>query len=359
MEASRSPLQQHRKPDDKSARLALAVSSFAILMVNSALFAQTVVTSRPADATNDRPVITLRDATPIHLRFAERVCGAAPGLKDITAKHGAVVRLVVTRDLRVGDKVVITKGALAEASVERVLPPKPDHRRRPHDPIFPGVSLQMDWVTLVTGDRTTLRGTRNGPARGVEYYVDLSDTGADVKPMLLSKGVSGFLWRSESIFTAVPTPFNHEKPEDVCIPDSARIVAYLDGDLRLRAEEIEKAQATLPAPSNDAILYVFRLKEKKKESDIAPPLICNQIDVGALAPQQMTVTNLPPGNYSCSIGSQPPIQIGVQRGMEYYAQLHRSRHDAWILQWFNPEQGEDLSAETEVIPAKPTLNSQH
>jgi hypothetical protein len=297
-------------------------------------------------------MITLREATPIHLRFAERVCGAAPGLNAIAVKKGAVVPMVVTRDVRVGDRIVIARGALAQASVERVLPTKVNERHRTHDPIFPGVSLQLEWVTTVTGDRALIRATRKGPAKAVDVYVELTDGGAEVRPSLISKGVFGFFWRAESAFTFAPGAPSLEKPEDVCIPSGSRMPAYLDGDLNLGTAKVAEAQATLPAPSADAIVYVFRLREKKKEADVSPSVVCNQIEIGPLAPQQMTITNLPPGNFSCHIGNQPAVEIGVTRGSEYYAQLHRSRGNKWVLWWFPPEEGEDLSAETQVIPAK-------
>ena len=356
MSALRRPLPQHRRRDDRSLRFAFAFSAF--LISSCALFAQSVPLSRPSDSPNGQPSITVRDATPIHLRFAEQVCGAAPERKNITAKQGAVVRMVVTRDLRLGDKVVIAKGALAQASVEKVLPARSDHRRRFDDPTYPGVSLQLDWVTTVTGDRATLRGKRKGPAKGVEYYVDPTRSGADVKPMLIGKGVSGFMRRTESAFTFAPGILPHGNSDYACIPDGARMVAYFDGDLSLSAEELEKAQSTLPAQSTDAILYIFRLKEKKKELDVAPSLVCNQIEIGALAPQQMAIANLPPGNYSCRFGNQRPIEIGVWPGMEYYGQLHRSHRDIWSIGWLNPEAGEDLSADIEVIQVG-SANSPH
>ena len=343
-------------PQEQSGRHARrATCSLALLslLCSVALFAQSSQSS-PTVTTNTSSLITIRDGTPIHLRFAERVCGAAPGLNAVAVKKGAAVKLVVTRDLRAGSKILIAKGSRAQATVDRVLPSKPSDRRRRYDPVFPGVSLQFDWVTSVTGDRAPLRIGRKPPAKSSDVFVELSDSGADVRPSPISKGLNAFFWRTEKAFTFAPSTFSSEKPVDVCIPDGARMLAYLDGDFKLAEADVAAAQSSLPPPGSDAILNLFRLKEKKNESDVAPSVFCNQLEIPALAPQQMAITNLPPGNYSCRIGDQPPIEIGLQGGYDYYAQLHRGRHDKWVLWWFTPEEGEDLGADTQVVQPKAT-----
>ena len=351
MKDVRSPLQYRHTLNDRSKNFATAVC-LAILVLSFTSFAQNGPPASLAEVENSQTAITLHDAMPIHLRFAERVCGVVPGFNAVAAKQGASVRLVTTRDLYLKNKVVIAHGALALATVDRVLPGKLRNRHSSRDPVVPGVSLRLESVTSVTGDQIPLRGGRKGPAKAVDLIVLFTKGGAEVRLVPEASGMFGFLWRTESALSYGVPHFVGDKPEDVCIPEGARMLAYADGDVSIGAAQLEQAQAALPVPSADAVLYVFRLKEKKKESGISPPLICNQIKVAALGPQQMAVANLPPGKYSCQIGNQPAVEFTLARG-EYFAQLHRSRHEKWALWWLSPEQGEDLSAETELVSYEP------
>ncbi|HVN17522.1 MAG TPA: hypothetical protein VMU05_02090 [Dongiaceae bacterium] len=295
-------------------------------------------------------LVTVRDGTAIHLRFAERVCNAVSGLhgRDIATRRGATVRFVVTRDLRVGDKVVVAQGEVAQASVTKVWTLKPYLEIPPS--VFPGVFLEFDWVTTVTGERAWLRATRKGRAKAFPTYMLLTPSGADVRAWRWSEMLHEWGNQPRSRLPA-------EEFGNVCIPSGARMVAYLDGDLNLSGTELAEAQDTLPIP-NEAILYVFRLRAKKDEAGPSPSVFCNRVEVGGLAPQQMAITNLPPGKYSCRIGDQAAIDINVEAGREYYAQLRRKGQDKWTLSRLAPEDGEDLSAETAVVAPEPTASSQ-
>jgi hypothetical protein len=80
------------------------------------------------------------------MRFAQAVKGKMLDPVDVgmEVKAGDTVRLVAAADIRVGKKVVIAEGAIAQATVVQV--------KRPMSTLVAtGLGLQLDWIEDVTG----------------------------------------------------------------------------------------------------------------------------------------------------------------------------------------------------------------
>lgn len=285
------------------------------------------------------PHITLPDGTPIHLRFAQPVYGPAVVPSNLAVKRGSTVRMVVAEEVRIGHRVVVAKGAIAQATIDRVWRPQNNIRLHQSDPVVTGLALKLDWTDAVTGTHVPLRVSRTGHSKPFDVEVLGKKGGMEVSAMRFSGGLlgaTGFDLFSGKAF--------HEK---MWIPDGARMLAFVDGDVSFESNDLDQAQNGLPTPNLNATLYIFRAKDKQGAS---PTVACDNTEVGSLTQRQMAVLDLPPGKHSCVVGSSAAAQLAVDGGNEYYLWLRRSGGDKWELKQISTEEGEDRSADAEMIP---------
>ena len=66
------------------------------------------------------------------------------------------------------------------------------------------------------------------------------------------------------------------------------------------------------------------------------------------------MVDLAPGVYSCLVGSSAATQITVQKWNDYYLRLRPAGGEKWELRAVKSEEGEDRSAESELLPELPT-----
>jgi hypothetical protein len=295
-----------------------------------------------ASASEQYPPITLPDGTPIHLRFAQPVYGLAAVSRDLAVKRGSTVRMVVAADVRVGHRVVVAKGALAQASVASVWLPKNDARLHQYDPVVTGLSLKLDWATAVTGTRIPLRPLRNGHSKPFDVEVVSEKGGMEVNALRFSRTLLG-----PAMSELFSGKVLHMK---MWIPDGARMSAFVDGDARFEHNDLDQAQTEMPLPNMNATLYIFRIKDKQGTS---PPVACDDIESGSLAQRQMTGLDLTPGKHSCHVGPSPVAQLTMDGGNEYYLWLRRTGENKWELKQVSTEEGEDRSADAELLPPSP------
>ena len=77
--------------------------------------------SANADAPPITATVTVPAGTKLLLRFAQPVYGRVVAPKNVAVEEGTTVRLVAATDLRTHGRTVIAKGAIAQATVKRVL----------------------------------------------------------------------------------------------------------------------------------------------------------------------------------------------------------------------------------------------
>jgi hypothetical protein len=147
----------------------------------------------------------LYDGTPLKLRIGRTLSSA-------DAKTGETVDFEVLEDLKVGEIVVIPRGAVALATVTRA---KPKGRLAKGGKL----DVNIDSVRLVTGETVALRAVKE--ATGNSYTGTM--TGAIV--------ASGILF-----FPAAPF-FLFLKGKDVTIPKGTEITAYINGEVPLDYEK--------------------------------------------------------------------------------------------------------------------------
>lgn len=114
-----------------------------------------------ADKADAPPRFSVPDGTEVKLRFAQPVIGPAalslmqqvnrPPSMPPLASRGDWVRLVAAADVRVGNKVIVSKGAIAEATVDGVALANPRSLE-----IETGLWLRLEWVKAVTGEKLRL-----------------------------------------------------------------------------------------------------------------------------------------------------------------------------------------------------------
>lgn len=281
--------------------------------------------------------VVIPDGTPVFLRFAQPVHGLAVGPQKTAAKKGAAIRLVAAGEVRSNGRIVIAKGSIAQATVTNV------QRFPGSDLVFTGLNLRLDWVTTVAGTRVPLRPRRTGHAEAFEAEALATKGGIEVVPHSTARGVANAIFGMD-LFT---TRTFHERR---WIPAGSRIHAFLDGEATLGLAETEQAQADLPTPNLTATLYIFRVKER---GGLSPPVSCDQNEVGPVGSRQNAIVDLEPGKHSCRAGSSAPIDLMVEGGNDYFLRLQRSgMSDKWELKPVGTEEGEDRTADCELLPPR-------
>lgn len=301
-----------------------------VLSISIALCAQTP--ESPAQPAGEHSAdFRIPDGTPVYLRFAQPVKGVVASPKH-PVKKGAIVRLVVRDDVRVNGKVVIAKGAPARATVVKTWDSG-------FSSVTSGLTLAMDWVSTVTTEHALLRPTVKGPGAPFDVEALAMNGGVEVAPCQHRQRWLGIIFMTDAVTGRAYHTRNH-------IPLGARMTAYIDGGLALSSAAVDEANSELPVSNDTATLYVFRTKGKDRTS---PIVSCNQIDVGSLGPQQMTVADLPPATYVCRAGESPGTELTVEKAVDYYLWLKRSG-STWELKSVSAAEGEDRSASVELLP---------
>ncbi len=158
----------------------------------------------------------LQDGTPVRLRLSRNLSSA-------DAKEGETVDFEVLEEVRLGDSVVIQKGAVALATVTLATAKRNMGRGGKLD-------VNIDHVRLVNGEKAALRSIKQAQGGGNTGKM----TGAVVATSIV-------------FFPAAPL-FLFVKGKDVTIPKGTEITAYVNGDFRFNAPATLMAKA-MPAPA--------------------------------------------------------------------------------------------------------------
>ncbi len=152
--------------------------------------------------------ITLQDQTPIKLRLSRNMSSA-------DAKTGETVDFEVIEDVKVGDIVVVQRGAVALATVTNA---KPKGRMGKGGKL----DIVLDSVRLVSGEKAALRATKETKGGG--------HTGA----------MTGAIVASSILFFPAAPFFLLMKGKDIAIPKGTEVTAYVNGNITLDARKFSQ-----------------------------------------------------------------------------------------------------------------------
>jgi hypothetical protein len=152
--------------------------------------------------------MVLHDATPVRLRLNRNLSSA-------DAKTGDTIDFEVLDEVKVGDFIVVQRGATAIGSVT-------DAEKKRRMARGGKLDVTIDFVRLVNGDKVALRGVKETSGGG--------HTGAMTGAMVATAIV---VWPAAPFFL-----FMHGK--DTVIPKGTEITAYVNGEIKLDAQTLHK-----------------------------------------------------------------------------------------------------------------------
>jgi hypothetical protein len=319
------------------------------LCLASAARTQQVPATQASDFGSPSPssLITIPDGTAVEMRFAQPVRAlmrTASGL-EIVAHRGDKIRLVAAEDVRVNQTVVIAKGAIGQASVDRAWRPMKTHDRYGRDTSSPqtGLSLRLDWIEDVTGEQIPLRASAEGKSKPFVVEVLTMKGGMVARPNSLRRDMF------QAMTLTILKTMAHEL---TWVPTGTRITGYAHGGAALDPAEVKQALSLLPIPNANAVLTVYRTKGG---GDDPKTVSCDEKDLAPIGPHQYTSVELTPAAHACRVPSGKPVEITAEAGEEYFLEVHYKKLTSeWELQSVPISEGEDKTA-----GAQPIAKEQH
>jgi hypothetical protein len=278
--------------------------------------------------------VTIPDGTLIQLRLAQSVRGMRRTIRGtrVYSKSGDKVRLVAADDVRVNGLVVISKGAVGQATVIKADPPPintysyNDRYAALADIFVPktgGVSLQLDWIEDVTGHAIPLRAYPAGEAKPFTMVVLAENGGVVARPPKLSQDLK----------------FKSLAHERAWAPTGTRIFGFVHGAVNIDPVELKDAQTLLPIPNPTAMLTIFR---GKGHGEMQPRVSCDDKQVAAVGERQYTTLELVTGKHACHTDRQPPVEFTADAGEDYFLRVqYRTFASVWELKILTAAEGED------------------
>ncbi len=192
------------------------------------------------------------------------------------AKVGDTIQFEVIKPVKIGDLVIIAKGAIATGTVTLVEAPKRKGR---------GGKLQIsiEQVTLVTGQSCKVHAKELRKAGDRSNSDDILATIMTTPiPPLGIAFIPLVLW---------------EKGQDLILTRGIRFTAEVEESVALRRDTVAKAQpAEAPLPSGKAEVYIYRTDTDSQAAG-ALAIFCGEQLVGHLGQRQYIHLMLPPGTY--------------------------------------------------------------
>jgi len=287
-----------------------------------------------------RQTITIPDGTAVQMRFAQRVRAVlrtANGM-EMMAQRGDTVRLVVAEDVRVQNLIVICKGAIGQATVDGAWKPTPTHYGKNVQSPETDLSLRLDWIEDVTGQRIPLRVAPQGKAKPFMVDVLIQKGGTVARASSFRRDLL------QSMTMTILVTWAHELN---WIPAGTRITAFVHGAPTLDPAEVKQALTLLPIPDANALLTIYRPKGQKKEHTFVS---CDGRQLARLGSKQHTTIELTPGKHACQLPSEPRVEISAEAGEQYFLQVrYKALPGKWELNPVSVSEGEDNVANSEAI----------
>lgn len=294
----------------------------------------------PLESSSPSTTFEIPDATPIRMRLAQSVHGITRTLAKIKvySHEGDKVRLVTADDVRVNGMVVIPKGARGQATVTNVQVPgltsSGNFQKGMAIELFipktGSVSLELDWVEDITGNKVPLRALPSGESKPFVMTVYSENNGMVVRP-------PGFKREMKGLFSGHLRPW---------APTGAHITAYVDGATDIDPEDLKQSQELLPIPNENGILTIYRTKEQISEH---VQIFCDAKEIATLGVLQYVSIEVTPGKHSCRVGQEKPLDFEAHAGEQQFLHAHRKSAKIWELLPVGLDEGEDGTANGEIV----------
>jgi hypothetical protein len=180
----------------------------------------------------------LEDGTPVELRLGRTVSSA-------DAKVGDQVDFEVQEDVKVGDLVVISKGAVAFGTVTEAVPKRRLGRTGK-------LEIKIESVRLVDADTAPLRAVKGGKG------------GGNVGAVTVGIAASVLLF-----WPAIPV-FLMMQGKDITIPKGTEVTAYVDGTLNL---DPARLTSSMTPPTGWSAPRPLAVVSVQKAIEVAEPCV--------------------------------------------------------------------------------------
>jgi hypothetical protein len=304
--------------------------------------------------------IIVPDGTQVELRFAQDVWGQAVKKSALPVQvagqvqPGDTVHLVSVADVRIGARIVIAKGALAQATVVDVVAPIMYERQQSSET---GLFLRLDWLKSINGAEIPIRAFKKGPSG--RFHVKVVSDGKQAK--VLPDKITPFLSKmatSNDEDNAGNRISQRGQKRDIqkedgpknWIPAGTTITGFIQGAFPLNAAEVEQAQAQLPKLNSGAMLSIYRSQDHKS---VQRAVSCDSQEPIQIGERQYVVLALSAGQHSCQVDKEEPLVVNAHAGDEIFAHLHpRSLGGGWLLKLVSASEGEAGVAAAELVSAE-------
>ncbi len=299
--------------------------------------------------------IVIPDGTQIELRFAQDVWGQAVKKSALPVQvagqvqPGDTVRLVSVADVRIGARVVIAKGALAQATVVDVVAPIMYERQQASET---GLFLRFDWLKSINGAEIPLRAFKKGTSGRFHAKVVSDGKRAKVLPDKITPFLSKMATSNDEDNAGHRISQRGIQKADGqknWIPAGTTITSFVQGAFPLNAAEVEQAQAQLPKLNSGAMLSIYRSQDHKS---VQRAVSCDSQEPTQIGERQYVVLALSDGQHSCQVDKEEPLVINVRAGDEIFVHLHlRALGGGWTLKQVSASEGEAGVAASELVSA--------
>lgn len=240
--------------------------------------------------------LKLEESTPVILRTKAELSSA-------TANVGNSVPFRVVEDVKVGDLVVIPRGAEAWAIVTAV-----QRRRRKGQPGTVDVSLQF--ARLLTGDTAPLRAQQHSKGHSQTTNMALDMTNLAVQTMGLGLPLVPLLLL--------------ERGKDAYVPAGTKLVAYINKDVLLDRSVLEHLQPSPTQRTGPATVTISRLT--RVPTAYRPSVYCGKVQLARLGGASYFKIQLPPGKYSFRSNDDQAVELNLLEGQEAFLEMQIVTH---------------------------------
>lgn len=306
------------------------------------------------DSPPTAPEIIIADGTRVELRFAQEVRGRAAGQSRLPLPGnvpgeihpGDAVRLVVVENARVEGRVVIARGATAQATVTDVV--TAPYSKDPSAET--GLFLRLDWILTMNDVEVPARAFKKGPSGRFYAQVWPAGSGTVIRPMKLKP----WLLKVPNFDTSEAGLGQTGLGKRNWIPAGTRMTAFVRGPMPLDRAQIERAQSRLPANGLLALLTMYRTKDR---DDQQLAVSCDGQRVAEIGERQYATLELAPGEHRCQVEQEKPLVITAVAGEEYYGRLRRGAFAGWELKLVPATEGEEAISTGELVIPKAAVET--
>jgi hypothetical protein len=234
-------------------------------------------------------LLNLNDGTAVRVRTTAFISSKK-------AKTGDPLEFRVAADVKIGNLVVISRGAIAHGRVAEAQKNRMLGRAGK-------LVLAINSVEALNGTLIPLRATHN--QRGEGYTGKVGDVAlgyAERTPL----GVGG----------VAAAPLLLFKGDNADIAHATTFLAYVNGDARFSEAELRNLQPPLKPATGLATVYIYRFQTA---GDKNSSVYCGAVEIGKLLAKHYVEVQLPPGQYVFrSPDVKSTVQLKAEPDQTYY-----------------------------------------